>query len=90
LLPGAWTGLTGGAFFGGAVLGRAPADGAPPAAPYPVNYASAGASGGDWPLVMPELVWMSRDSPENPLAWAAPSGAAPPAVVAPAMPPAAN
>lgn len=32
----------------------------------PPNYASAGPRGGDWPYVLPELAWMSKDSPENP------------------------
>ena len=37
---------------------------------YPINYASAGPTGCDWPLALPELAFLHRDSPENPLAWA--------------------
>jgi len=35
----------------------------------PINFASAGPKGSDWPLVMPELSWFCKDSPENPSSW---------------------
>jgi hypothetical protein len=34
-----------------------------------VNFASAGKSGGDWPLVLPELDWFRRESEDNPSNW---------------------
>ena len=37
---------------------------------YPINYASAGPTGCDWPLALPELAFLHRESSENPLAWA--------------------
>ena len=37
----------------------------------PVNAASAGEFGGEWPLVLPELAWLRRDSDDNPINWGA-------------------
>ena len=35
----------------------------------PVNFTQTGPTGGDWPVVMPELGWLSRDSGDNPANW---------------------
>ena len=32
-----------------------------------VSFKAAGARGSEWPAVMPELAWLARDSPDNPV-----------------------
>jgi hypothetical protein len=57
----------------------------------PLNWASAGPGGRDWPLVLPELAWLSRDAPENPANWGKPPPPPPPPPgkpTAPGIPPA--